>query len=457
MAAFAGYEVLGQVAQGSTGVVWQARQVELNRIVAIKELSPVLLQAPGFLQRFRAEAQMLAVLDDPHVVRIYDYVEEPTRAYLVQEWVDGAPLTAVLQQHGRLAPEQGLGVLRGGLIGLAHAHNRGLVHRDISPANILLDREGTSKLLDFGLAAPTQEGITPGTATSVGTPAFSSPEAATGAPMTTRSDVYSAAAVLYLLLSGRPPYSGDSAAMLQGHLSGPVPRLAEHGPELGDLLARTMAKNPAHRPPDAAAFLAELEDAATRRYGPAWLNRASVAGLVTASTATGTGAVAAGSAGATAGTAPAAAQAIAYGSTATPTALAGQFPATAGRAGARILGMPLAAAITIALVVIAAIAATAVIVTNDSSSRTAAQEGGGAPGSAASVSSEPVETTTSTPEVPAFSGTYALTITYTGASGPTADDHPIGEVQEAVWQVTPTCSDGFCDVSVVSSSGRTFD
>ncbi|MBA3294159.1 MAG: serine/threonine protein kinase [Geodermatophilaceae bacterium] len=265
---FPGYEVLGRVAAGTTGVVWKARQSELDRLVAIKELSPALLAGPGFLQRFRAEAQMLAVLDDPHVVRVFDYVEEPDRAYLVQEWVDGAPLTAVLAQHGTLTPEQALGVLRGGLIGLAHAHSRGLVHRDVSPANILLDRGGTSKLVDFGLTAQTDQGIAPGAATSVGTPAFSSPEAVTGAPMTTRSDVYSAAAVLYLLLSGRLPYSGDVAAVLNGHTSGPLPRLEGHGPELADLLARGMAKNPAERPPDAAAFLAELERSS--RYPPLW-------------------------------------------------------------------------------------------------------------------------------------------------------------------------------------------
>ncbi|MDQ4039376.1 MAG: serine/threonine protein kinase, partial [Actinomycetota bacterium] len=271
---FAGLEVLGQVGQGSTGAVWRARQVELDRVVAIKELSPALLGAPGFLDRFRAEAQTLASLDDPHVVRIFDYVEEPGRAYLVQEWVDGVPLDAVLARHGRLTPEQGLGVLRGGLLGLAHAHSRGLVHRDVSPANILLDRAGTSRLVDFGLAARTEEGRSPGAAASVGTPAFASPEAVTGAPMTTRSDVYSAAALLFLLLSGRLPYSGNTAAVLAAHASAPVPTLDGHGPELADLLARAMAKNPAERPADAAAFLVDLEEAATRRYGPAWHTRA---------------------------------------------------------------------------------------------------------------------------------------------------------------------------------------
>ncbi|MDQ3733622.1 MAG: serine/threonine protein kinase [Actinomycetota bacterium] len=397
MEGFAGFQVLGRVAQGSTGVVWQARQVELDRLVAIKELSPVLLQAPGFLDRFRAEAQTLALLDDPHVVRIFDYVEEPGRAYLVQEWVDGAPLEAVLAQHGRLTPEQGLGVLRGGLIGLAHAHNRGLVHRDISPANILLDRGGTSKLLDFGLAAQTDQGITPGAATSLGTPAFASPEAASGAPMTTRSDVYSAAAVLYLLLSGRLPYSGDVGQVLAAHASAPVPRLDEHGPELADLLARAMAKNPAQRPADAAAFLAELEDAATQRYGAGWLSRASVAGLVT-TTLAGTAAVTAAGTGAAAAPAAQATQTIAYGAAATPTTLAGRTAATAGGTGRRILGMPLAAALVALVLIIAAAAATTAVVTNNSPLSSAGegartpggqQSGTAGPGPGSTAQSEP--------------------------------------------------------------------
>ena len=163
---------------------------------AIKELDPRLLGSPGFLERFRAEARTLATLEDPHVVRVYDYVEEfdheateSGRAYLVQEWVDGGPLSGVLLRHGRLTPAQSLGVLRGALTGLAHAHARGLVHGDISPGNIMLDTADMSKLVDFGLAVPTGSGGVAGTPT--GTPAFSSPEAATGRPMTARSDVYS--------------------------------------------------------------------------------------------------------------------------------------------------------------------------------------------------------------------------------------------------------------------------
>ncbi len=454
---FAGYEVLGRIAEGSTGVVWRARQIELDRIVAIKELSPVLLNAPGFLDRFRTEAQTLAGLDDPHVVRIYDYVEEPARAYLVEEWVDGAPLAGVLHEHGRLSPEQSLGVLRGGLMGLAHAHQRELVHRDVSPANILLDREGVSKLVDFGLAAPTSQGLTPGAATSVGTPAFTSPEAVLGQPMTTRSDVYSAAVVLYFLLSGRLPYSGDAAAMLQAHISAPVPRLNEHGPELGDLLARGMAKDPAQRPADAAAFLAELEDAATKRYGPGWLNRASVAGLVSAAT-TAAGATAAATSGAAAAAAPATTATVAStvtGNTAAGTPGAAQLAGTATRTGARLLGMPMAAAITALVLVIAAIVATVVIVTSGDDAPPQAA-GQGAVDSSEDAPADTTETapTTVTPEVPAFSGTYTVTRTITATEGGVA--FGVGDVDTVTWTVTSNCTAGPCDITIASSSGLQF-
>lgn len=465
--AFVGYEVLGRVAQGSTGVVWQARQVELDRMVAIKELSPELLGAPGFLERFRAEARTLAGLDDPHVVRVFDYVEEPARAYLVQEWVDGAPLAAVLAQHGALTAEQGLGVLRGGLIGLSHAHSRGLVHRDISPANILLDRGGTSKLVDFGLAAQTDQGSTPGTAGSVGTPAFSSPEAVTGAPMTTRSDVYSAAAVLFLLLSGRLPYPGDTAQVLQAHASSPVPILDGHGPRLADLLARAMSKNPAQRPADAAAFLAELEQAATERYGAGWHDRASVAALVSTTAAvTGSTVLLAGSA---AGPATAAQAATSYGALTGAAGIAGAATghltgtATTARTGARILGLPQAALFTILAVIVAAVVATTIILTNNNQGPSTTAEnvagandidGGSesaAEGTTATTASAP---TTTLPRVPAFSGTYAVTQTYTAING--SFTVAVGETVQVTWQVISACAVGSCDVTIVSSSGAQF-
>ena len=174
MSSIASFELLERVATGSTGVVWKARHIELGRIVAIKELSLALRRdAPG-LERFRSEAARLAELDDEHIVKIYEYLEDETAAYIIEEWIDGETLEAVLSRAGRLRPEQSVGVLRGGLLGLAAAHDRRLVHGDVSPSNIVLDAAGTSKMIDFGLAGQV------GDSARYGTPAFMSPEAVSG-------------------------------------------------------------------------------------------------------------------------------------------------------------------------------------------------------------------------------------------------------------------------------------
>lgn len=324
---FGPYEVLERVAEGATSTVYRARHVELGRIAAIKDLHPDLMGAPGMRDRLRAEAELLAGLADPHVVEVYDYVEEGERAWIVEEWVTGASLARILDVQGHLTPEQSVGVVRGALLGLAHAHDRGLLHRDVSPTNVLADLEGTSKLVDFGLAAPLGEaGVT-------GTPAFVSPEAARGESLGKPSDVYSTAAVLYTLLAGNPPFAGsDVATTIRRHVEEPAPLLTQHGHDLQDLLRRSLAKDPAERPQDARAFLVELEEAARRRFGAAWLQRASIAALVAA-----------------------AVQAVAGGGAAAPTvvvdaaSLAGPRLAKAARSGGRRLAtLGAAAAVVVA-------------------------------------------------------------------------------------------------------------
>ncbi len=280
MVFFGSYEVLETVAVGSTGTVFRARHREIGRLAAIKELNAVMRAVPGLLARFRAEAQTLAALDDEHVVAVFDFVEEPERVWIAQEWVDGVTIAALLTAHGRLTAEQSLGVLRGALLGLAHAHDRNLVHRDFAPANILADQAGTSKLVDFGLAAPV------GGTGACGTPAFMSPEAARGGPVGKSSDVYSAAAVLFSMLSGRLPFSARSAdEVMRAQIEQPAPAVTGHGPAMADLVAGAMSKDQSARPPDARTFLARMEDAARQRYGADWLQRASVTGLVSAATA----------------------------------------------------------------------------------------------------------------------------------------------------------------------------
>ncbi len=279
---FGRYVVIRSAGAGSVATVFRARHTELGRDAAIKVLHDRLRASPGAVESLRAEAAILIRLDHPHIVSLYDFVEEPGRTWLAEQWIDGAPLDAILDRHRRLTPEQALGVLTGALAGLAHAHEHGIVHRDVAASNILADTSGTSMLVDFGLAAPLDAS---GSAGVSGTPAYLSPEAARGEPVGKPGDVYSAAALTYHLLSGVPVFMGTGWEMVAAHRDRPAPPLTDHGPRLQALLERSLAKDAAARPPDAAAFLAELEQAATERYGAAWRTRASIAGLVVSTAA----------------------------------------------------------------------------------------------------------------------------------------------------------------------------
>jgi serine/threonine-protein kinase len=283
---FAGYTVEGQIGAGATGVVWLATQVGIDRKVAIKQLAPALVSDETFRAQFRTEARLLASLSHPNVVTVFDYVEAGENApYIVEEWVDGAALDRVVTMTGGLVVEQAVGVLRGALTGLVAAHAAGVVHGDVSATNILVDVEGTSKLVDFGLAS------SPGERPSSATPAYASPEAVQGSPLDARSDVYSAGCVLFELLAGTQPYHADSAdALAAQHVSAPVPALPGGNRRVAEVVARAMAKEPAARYPDAATFLAALEESAQRDLGAAWLARASLAGAVLATTAAAGGA-----------------------------------------------------------------------------------------------------------------------------------------------------------------------
>ncbi len=461
MVAFGDYEVLGPVASGSTGTVWKALHPQLKRTVAIKELSAELRSQPGFLERFRAEARILAGLDDPHVVAVFDYVEEPGRAWIVQEWVDGASIEAVLAGHGRLSPEQSLGVLRGALLGLGHAHDRALVHRDVKPANILADQAGTSRLVDFGLAAPV------GAAGAAGTPAYMSPEAARGAALDTRSDVYSAGAVLFELLNGNPPYAApDLQAMLARHISAPVPALRGHGSLLADLLGRVLAKDPAQRPADARAFLAELEEAATDRYGAGWLARASIAGVIASTAGIAVASTAAG--GAAAGGSPiTAATVILGGREAASRAARAHRAARNPRIGSRrvwksVARRPAVAAAVIAgAVLITATSAAAVVrATRTDPGRTTSAGNTTSPGmstptatptptATASATPSPTASATPSPTAPAvigLNGTWTVrgVITrYEGFSGAAP-----GKAHARTWTFSGDCVSGACPVTV---------
>ena len=287
------YEIRGVLGSGASGTVYLAYQKFMDRRVALKELSAELTADPIFRERFRAEAEVLARLDDDHCVRVFDYFQRPEHDYLVTELVEGASLRAIVQHSGPLTPQEALGVVRGALLGLAHAHELGLLHRDIKPENILVDTEGTSKLADFGQAA-IQPG--PGAAGGMpaGSPAYMSPEMVAGGTLDARSDVYSMGAVLFELLTGQPPFVADSPlAVMRMQREAPVPDPQSLNPALGagvaELVHLALAKDPVGRPASAGEMLAMLESRAVEAYGADWESRSSLKRRVAAAEGAGLG------------------------------------------------------------------------------------------------------------------------------------------------------------------------
>jgi eukaryotic-like serine/threonine-protein kinase len=263
-----GYTEVKTLGSGGFGDVVLARHDGSGGLVAIKYLRRELLADPGFAALFRAEAAVLASLDDPNVVRLYEYVESPAGAAIVMELVDGVSLRDILARQGKTTAEAALVVLQGSLLGLAAAHRRGVVHRDYKPENVLIDGNGASKLTDFGIAARTGD-----SAVAAGSLMYAPPEQFGGSPATPASDVYAATATFYECLTGRPPFTGDTAErLLYQHLSQAVP--LEPVPEpLRPLVTAGLAKDPGDRPADGTALVAELRAVAGGAYGPGWEDR----------------------------------------------------------------------------------------------------------------------------------------------------------------------------------------
>jgi len=214
-----GYTEVRPLGGGGFGEVVLATHDVSGTAVAIKYLHPDLLRDPEHAAEFRAEARTLAGLDSPHVVRLHEYVEGPAGAAIVMELVEGVTLARLLEREGKTTPEAALVVLYGSLLGLAAAHSRGVVHRDYKPANVLVDRQGVSKLTDFGIAA--LAGDRPAAA---GTLRYMPPEQFEGVTASPAADVYAATVTFYQCLAGRVPFDGSTADELYGkHKSAPVP------------------------------------------------------------------------------------------------------------------------------------------------------------------------------------------------------------------------------------------
>ncbi len=275
------YSVTGPIGSGGFGTVYLGTDPDTGEQVAIKVLDH---PEDGWRRDLmRAEAAALLQVDSPHCVRIRDVIDEPDLAAIVTDFVDGASLRRILHEAGRLDGRQALGVLTGALDGLAAVHAAGLVHGDLKPDNIVVDRDGVSRLIDFGLAAPPHR--LGGPDTWIGTPAYLAPEQFLGHHTDIRSDLYAAGVVLFELLCGRTPYVGSDPLMTAAlHVQAPVPDPRAVQPHVGDALAglclMNLAKDPDLRHQNARAFHASLEYAARERFGSTWATGAGLGATV---------------------------------------------------------------------------------------------------------------------------------------------------------------------------------
>ncbi|MFB9202714.1 protein kinase [Nonomuraea spiralis] len=266
------YELLEPLGRGGMGVVYRARDRELERIVAVKVLPAQMLRDEDFRARFRREARAAAGLSHPNIATVYDIGEDTEGAepvpYLVMELVEGGTLADLLRQTPPTPDEAGR-IVAAVLEALEHSHEREIVHRDIKPANIMVHRAGGRvrvKVMDFGIAKLMSETATRLTATGtrIGTPSYMSPEQADGKPTDARSDLYSTGCVLYEMLTGRPPFPGGSpAVVLFQHIHKTPPPPSQLNPALASfwdrILATALAKDPQERHQDAIAMRQAIE------------------------------------------------------------------------------------------------------------------------------------------------------------------------------------------------------
>lgn len=256
------YAIEAELGHGGMAVVYKGQDLLLNRPVAIKVLREQYSRDESFVRRFRREAQAVAALSHPNIVSIYDVGRDNSRHYLVMEYIEGTNLKDIIEQRGPLPPEKVIDIALEICEALDHAHEKKIIHRDIKPHNIIITPKGTVKVTDFGIAqALSAATITYGGV--VGSVQYIAPEQAQGAPTGPPADIYSLGAVMYEMLTGQPPFSGEtpvSVALKHLHEDPqPVSELApEVPPILEQIVMKALSKQPADRQPGARALYREL-------------------------------------------------------------------------------------------------------------------------------------------------------------------------------------------------------
>src|SRR4051812_44622757 len=263
------YEIGGVLGRGGMAEVHRGRDLRLGREVAVKVLRSDLARDPSFQVRFRREAQAAASLNHPAIVAVYDTGEDRTTTgatpYIVMEYVEGETLRDVIRREGHLSSERAMSLSADICGALDFSHRNGIVHRDVKPGNVMITPQGTVKVMDFGIARAVSDSAATMTSTAavIGTAQYLSPEQARGESVDARSDVYSVGCLLYELVTGAPPFTGDSPVSVAYQHVREDPRLPssinpEIPPELDAILLKAMSKNPANRYQSAAEMRNDL-------------------------------------------------------------------------------------------------------------------------------------------------------------------------------------------------------
>jgi serine/threonine-protein kinase len=258
------YRLVELLGQGGMATVYRASDAQLGREVAVKVLRPEYGSDPGFVARFRQEAQAAASLSHPNIVSVFDFGIDAGGPYIVMEYVDGEDVATLLARNGPLPPRQAARLAAEVAHALAAAHTRGIVHRDVKPGNVLVSADGRVKVADFGIARALADARLTLPGVTLGSVHYMSPEQALGEQATEASDIYALGVVLYELLAGRRPWEGDSAgAVAMARVSAPPPRISAIRPGVPATLEaidlRALSPDPAGRFPDATAMAQALE------------------------------------------------------------------------------------------------------------------------------------------------------------------------------------------------------
>jgi len=255
------YRIIEQIGQGGMATVYRAYQPSLDRYVAIKILPPYFAHEPGFAMRFTREARAVARLNHPNILPIYDFGQEQDLSYIVMKCVEAGTLKQIL--GAPLALDVTADIVQQVAAALDHAHQRGILHRDVKPSNVLLDEGGWVLLTDFGLAKMVEgSAVLTASGVGVGTPAYMAPEQGRGEAVDARADIYSLGIVLYEMLTGRVPFEAETPmAVVIKHITDPLPLPRSINPDLPDAIERVVLKALAKSPDDRFGSTTEMADA----------------------------------------------------------------------------------------------------------------------------------------------------------------------------------------------------